>query len=87
MVCTLSLTPVAIDAADDPARQSDAPVPRCQVAVVNPVSGFAECVKPRGVPVAAPPPHPAPRPEECRRHADLDLKSCPDGIGSQGSSE
>jgi hypothetical protein len=30
----------------------------CQEAVVNPVSGFAECVKPRGAPVAPPPRRP-----------------------------
>lgn len=28
--------------------------PPCRTAIVNPVSGFAECVEPRGAPVAAP---------------------------------
>jgi hypothetical protein len=28
--------------------------PHCEVAVVSPVSGHAECVKPRGAPVAPP---------------------------------
>ena len=50
--------------------------PRCQEAVVNPVSGFAECVKPRGVPVDPPPPRSAPTPEQCARHGDLDLEGC-----------
>jgi hypothetical protein len=84
--CALWLTPLGINAADDPAHAA-APVARCEVAVVNPVSGFAECVKPRGVPVEPPPAHPAPTPEQCRRHADLDLKSCPDGNRSQGARE
>jgi hypothetical protein len=30
----------------------------CQEAIVNPVSGYAECVRPRGAPVAPPPPRP-----------------------------
>ena len=30
----------------------------CKEAVVNPVSGFAECVDPRGAPVAPPPKRP-----------------------------
>ena len=50
--------------------------PRCEEAVVNPVSGFAECVKPRGVPVDPPPPRSAPTPAQCARHADLDLEPC-----------
>jgi hypothetical protein len=31
----------------------------CKEAVVNPVSGYAECVRPAGVPVAPPPPRPS----------------------------
>ncbi len=62
-------------AAQTPAAPAQA-APRCEVAVVNPVSGFAECVKPRGVPVAAPPPHPAPTPQQCAAHPDLDLPDC-----------
>jgi hypothetical protein len=87
VACAVSLTPLFIQAADDPGQRSDAPVARCEIAVVNPVSGFAECVKPRGVPVEPPPAHPAPTPEECRRHADLDLPGCPDDNGSQRPSE
>jgi hypothetical protein len=30
----------------------------CEEAVVSPVSGYAECVRPRGAPVAPPPPRP-----------------------------
>lgn len=39
----------------------DAPPParaQCKEAVVSPVSGFAECVDPRGAPVAPPPKRP-----------------------------
>ncbi len=49
---------------------------KCEVAVVNPVSGYAECVKPRGAPVDQPPPRPAPTPDECLKHPDLDLEAC-----------
>jgi hypothetical protein len=49
---------------------------KCEIAVVNPVSGYAECVKPRGVPVDPPPPRPQPSPEECLKHPDLDLDAC-----------
>jgi hypothetical protein len=53
------------------------PVPRCQEAIVNPVTGFAECVKPRGAPVDRPPERPPPSAEECARHPDLDIPGCP----------
>ena len=43
-------------ASDIPAADQSAP---CKVAVVNPVSGHAECVLPRGAPVDPPPPRPA----------------------------
>jgi Protein of unknown function (DUF2380) len=33
--------------------------PLCKEAIVNPVSGYAECVLPRGAPVDPPPPRPA----------------------------
>jgi hypothetical protein len=49
---------------------------KCEVAVVNPVTGYAECVKPRGAPVDQPPPRPAPSPEECLKHPDLDVEAC-----------
>jgi hypothetical protein len=55
-----------------------APAVRCEVAVVNPVSGFAECVKPRGAPVEAPPPRPAPTPQQWISHPELDLAACRD---------
>jgi hypothetical protein len=56
------------------------PAIRCEVAVVNPVSGYAECVKPRGVPVPQPPPRPTPTPEECLKHPDLQLNACPQQV-------
>jgi hypothetical protein len=38
------------------ATEESGAAPSCKTAVVNPVSGFAECVDPRGAPVEAPPP-------------------------------
>lgn len=40
---------------DQPERLSSSDEPECREATVNPVSGFAECVDPRGAPVAPPP--------------------------------
>jgi hypothetical protein len=64
-----------------PAAAADAPpptrsLPTCEVAIVNPVSGFAECVKPRGAKVDPPPPRPMQTPEECREHPDLAAEGC-----------
>jgi Protein of unknown function (DUF2380) len=39
--------------------RAPAPAVLCKEAVVNPVSGYAECVRPAGVPVAPPPPRPS----------------------------
>jgi hypothetical protein len=39
-------------------READHPAV-CKEAIVNPVSGYAECVQPRGAPVDPPPPRPA----------------------------
>jgi hypothetical protein len=39
--------------------RAPAPAGLCKEAVVNPVSGHAECVRPAGVPVAPPPPRPS----------------------------
>jgi len=36
-----------------------APAVLCEEAIVNPISGYAECVRPQGAPVAPPPPRPA----------------------------
>jgi hypothetical protein len=69
----LGIAAAAASAAEMSAPQ---PAPRCEVAVVNPVSGYAECVKPRGVPVDAPPKRSAPTPEECQKHQDLDAEAC-----------
>lgn len=41
---------------DTPEADRTAP---CKEAIVNPVSGYAECVRPLGAPVAPPPPRPA----------------------------
>lgn len=59
-----------------------ASVVACKMAIVNPVSGNAECVEPRGAAVDAPPPRPTPTEKTCRRHGDLELEEC--GAASQG---
>lgn len=61
--------------ADETATKPPPKSARCEVAIINPVSGFAECVKPRGAPVDPPPPRPAPT-QECAKHADLGLAAC-----------
>lgn len=58
------------------APETSSPPPRCEVAVVNPVTNFAECVKPRGVPVPPPPPRPPPSAADCEKHADLAVPEC-----------
>jgi hypothetical protein len=61
------------------AAQAPSPVQaHCEVAVVNPVSGYAECVKPPGAPVDPPPPRPPPSPEVCARHPELGAAACQD---------
>jgi D-alanyl-D-alanine carboxypeptidase len=51
--------------ADQEPAQPAAPAAsvHCELAIVSPVSGFAECVKPRGAPVPAPPSRPQPTSE------------------------
>jgi hypothetical protein len=65
---------MSLAAAGDEANKSAGP--RCELAVVNPVSNYAECVKPRGVHVDPPPKRTAPTEEECRRHPDPDVLEC-----------
>jgi hypothetical protein len=48
----------------------------CKMAIVNPVSGNAECVEPRGADVDAPPPRPLPTEKTCGKHGDLELDEC-----------
>ena len=43
---------------DAPEARLSAPAAQCQEAIVNPVSGYAECVRPPGAPVDPPPPRP-----------------------------
>ena len=80
LAATLVLSAVAaytVAFAGDESNQGTKPAsPKCEVAVVNPVSGYAECVKPRGAPVEQPPPRPPPTREECLKHPDLDLEAC-----------
>jgi hypothetical protein len=56
-------TPAANIAAQPPAAA------KCQEALVNPVSGFAVCVKPRGAPVAPSPKRPDAVPDAGRAEA------------------
>jgi hypothetical protein len=42
----------------DPGATAATPSGQCKEAIVNPVSGYAECVRPRGAPVDPPPPRP-----------------------------
>ncbi len=56
---TLS-TGIGIACADDaPETPGAKPAALCKEAIVNPVSGYAECVRPLGAPVDPPPPRPA----------------------------
>ena len=44
---------------ETPEARAPAPVVPCKEAVVNPISGHAECVRPPGAPVDPPPPRPS----------------------------
>jgi hypothetical protein len=83
LIATLGLFSLAAVGADAPAINPPVPSPpgansvtqppaaaKCQEALVNPVSGFAECVKPRGAPVAPPPKRPDAEPDAGRTGAD-----------------
>lgn len=54
------LAGVGACAARGPSQAQSQPAvpPKCEVAIVSPVSGNAECVRPRGAPVDPPPPRP-----------------------------
>jgi len=55
-----ALTAAVLSAQSGSAAPSDSPdAAPCKLAIVNPVSGYAECVQPRGAPVDPPPPRPA----------------------------
>ena len=56
--CTLSIS-VAIARPGDGSQAPLGASAQCQEAIVNPVSGHAECVLPLGAPVEAPPPRPS----------------------------
>jgi hypothetical protein len=80
LIATLSVWSLAAAAADAPgpnapAANSGTQPPaavKCREAIVNPVSGFAECVKPRGAPVAPPPKRPDAVPDAGRAKANQD---------------
>lgn len=73
-LAAVPLWPTASSAED--AKAPPAPAVRCEEALVNPVSGHAECVKPRGAAVDPPPPRPPPSPEVCARHPELNVADC-----------
>jgi hypothetical protein len=50
----------AADQAPSQAQPRPEAPPTCEEAMVSPVSGYAECVNPRGAPVDAAPPRPQP---------------------------
>jgi hypothetical protein len=55
-----ALTAATLSSQSGSAASSDIPdAALCKLAIVNPVSGYAECVQPPGVPVDPPPPRPA----------------------------
>src|SRR5665213_1086237 len=56
--CTLWMSIAIARPSDAPETPSGIPA-LCEEAIVNPVSGHAECVRPLGAPVAAPPPRPS----------------------------
>lgn len=56
--CALWMSIAIARPSDVPDIQSGIPAP-CEEAIVNPVSGHAECVRPLGAPVDAPPPRPS----------------------------
>ena len=51
LACTLSMSMANASAIDDPQTQSGTPAV-CEEAMVSPVSGHAECVRPLGAPDA-----------------------------------
>lgn len=64
--CCVVLLGLALGAAADPpppAEPAKTAPPKCEEALVSPVSGYAVCVKPPGAPVDPPPPRPQPPPE------------------------
>ena len=63
---------VAAQAADKDGQSSEAEAPpsKCLEALVNPVTGFAFCVNPRGAPVDPPPAEAFKRPCKKRAHDD-----------------
>jgi hypothetical protein len=63
-------------AAADPPRADPPPAARCEIAIVSPVSGHAECVKPAGAKVDPPPPRPPPTEQECLDHPDVPVDEC-----------
>jgi hypothetical protein len=64
------------------AQSQPASPPKCEVALVSPVSGNAECVRPRGAPVDPPPPRPD---AKCAPAAagDAEARACTDSPATE----
>jgi len=71
--------PMAVNAAEDaggaakqaqPGEEQQATAPKCLQAAVNPVTGHAVCVNPRGAPVDPPPAEALNKPCRPRAHDD-----------------
>jgi hypothetical protein len=67
-VCLPMATHAADNATETPGEQA-AP-PKCLEAAVNPVTGYAVCVNPRGAPVEPPPAEALNKPCKPRSHDD-----------------
>jgi hypothetical protein len=73
LVVALGVTlwlPMSAQSADQPVQPDEAAAapPKCLKAVVNPVTGYAICVEPRGAPVDPPPTASFNRPCKPRAH-------------------
>jgi len=64
--------PMAAQGAEDPApgTEKQAAAPKCLEAAVNPVTGHALCINPRGAPVDPPPAEALNKPCKPRAHDD-----------------
>ena len=74
LIVALGITlwlPLAAQSAEEAAPSAEASsAPKCLQAVVNPVTGFAICVNPKGAPVEPPPTAAFERPCKPRAHDD-----------------
>ena len=86
LVVALGVTmwlPMVAQSAEESAQTAEesAPPAKCLKAVVNPVTGHAICVNPRGAPVEPPPPSAFNRPCKPRAHDNEDWTVYEHGSG------